>query len=324
MPERKHALGLGSAATVVAVGLLALFGLGGCSGQSGPPTFEAPPVRVTCTTTIVADAVKRVGGDRVQIETLMGPGIDPHKFISGSGDRKKLDNAHIVFYSGLHLEGKMADLFEKNRSRWRAHAVTATIPHDKLRKADVDGGEHDPHVWFDVPLWKHAIEVVRDSLIELDAAGADTYRTNAAAYLKELDELDKEIRAKLDSVPKEKRVLVTSHDAFEYFGAAYGYEVIGLEGVSTASELGTPQRDKLANIIGTRKIPAVFTETSVPSDGLKGVLDDVKAKYMHDVKLVGGESALYSDALGEATSPGATYPGMIRHNVAVIVEALSK
>jgi manganese/zinc/iron transport system substrate-binding protein len=136
------------------IGLLAQVG---CNGVSGPPKFEGPPVRVTCTTTIVADTVKRVGGDRVRIELLMGPGLDPHKHIPGADDRKKLDQAHIVFFSGLHLEGKMADLFEKNSERWRAHAVTATIDHAKLLKADVDGGEHDPHVWFDVSLWKHAV-----------------------------------------------------------------------------------------------------------------------------------------------------------------------
>lgn len=300
------------------------FGLVGCNGLSTPPKFDGPPVRVTCTTTIVADAVKRVGGDRVQIETIMGPGVDPHKYIPAAGDRKQLDHAHIIFFSGLHLEGKMADLFEKNRDRWRAFAVAGTIDHEKLRKADVDGGEHDPHVWFDVQLWKHAVEVVRDRLAELDTGGADIYRANAAAYLKELDDLDAEIRKSLDRVPKERRVLVTSHDAFGYFGRAYGFEVIGLQGVSTASEIGTAQRNELAKTLGLRRIPAVFTETSVPSDGLKAVLDDVRSKYKHEVKLVGGDDALYSDALGGPGSPGETYPGMIRHNVAAIVEALAK
>jgi manganese/zinc/iron transport system substrate-binding protein len=308
-------------ATLFALGLG--FVLAGCSGNAGPPKFEAPPVRVTCTTTIVADAVQRVGGDRVKIELLMGAGVDPHKYVAGAGDLKKLDDAHIVFFNGLHLEGKMADLFEKNRARWRAFAVAGTIDHAKLRKADVDGGEHDPHVWFDVRLWMNAIEVVRDELSKLDPSGAEIYKRNAAAYLKELEELDTEIRKQLDTVPKDKRVLVTSHDAFGYFGRAYGYEVIGLQGVSTASELGTPQRDKLANILGGRQIPAVFTETSVPSDGLKAVLDDVRAKYKHDVKLIGGDDALYSDALDTADKPGGTYPGMIRHNVSVIVSALS-
>ncbi|MBA4189063.1 MAG: manganese transporter [Planctomycetaceae bacterium] len=306
------------------VALVAVLGLAGCNGQAGPPKFDTGPVRATCTTTIVADTVKRVGGERVQVETIMGPGVDPHKYISGSGDRKKLDNAHLVFFNGLHLEGKMADLFEKNHDRWRSHAVAGTIDHAKLRKADVDGGEHDPHVWFDVQLWKSAVEVVRDALVGLDPTGADVYRANATAYLKELDDLDKEIRAKLDTVPKEKRVLVTSHDAFGYFGRAYGYDVIGLQGVSTASEVGTAQRQGLMKTLGERKIPAVFTETSVPDDGLKAVLDDVNSKYKHEVRLIGGDDALYSDALGEPNSPGATYPGMIRHNVNVIVSALSR
>jgi manganese/zinc/iron transport system substrate-binding protein len=306
--------------------VLAGFGLAvafiGCNGREGPPKFDGLPVRVVCTTTIVADVVQRVGGDRVQVQTLMGPGVDPHKHIPGAGDRKKLDDAHLVFLNGLHLEGKMADLFEKNRERWRAHAITSGIDRAQLLHADVDGGEHDPHVWFDVQLWSGTIGVVKNALAELDPAGAAVYERNAKDYSQELDELDKEIRKALEAVPTERRVLVTSHDAFGYFGRAYRFEVIGLQGVSTASELGTPQRDKLATLIGDRRIPAVFTETSVPPVGLKGVLDDVYAKKKYTVNLVGGDDALYSDALGSSDSQGGTYPGMIRHNVKVIVEAL--
>jgi manganese/zinc/iron transport system substrate-binding protein len=277
---------------------------------------------VVCTTTIVADVVQRVGGDRVQVETLMGPGRDPHTYISGAGDRKRMDEAHLVFFNGLHLEGKMTDLFEKNTQRWRAHAVTDGIDRGQLLHAEVDGGEHDPHVWFDVKLWTGTIGVVQSALAELDPAGASLYDRNAAEYRKELEELDREIRKSLEAVPKYLRVLVTSHDAFGYFGRAYDFEVIGLQGVSTASELGTPQRDKLATVIGERRIPAVFTETSVPPVGLKGVLDDVYRKQKYTVRLVGDGDALYSDALGPPGSAGATYPGMIRHNVKVIVEAL--
>jgi manganese/zinc/iron transport system substrate-binding protein len=306
------------------VSVAAVLGLVGCNGPSGPPKFDGPPVRVTCTTTIVADVVKRVGGDRVQVETLMGAGVDPHKYIPENSDRKKLDAAHLVFYSGLHLEGKMADLFEKNGDRWRAHAVTKAVDHAKLISADVDGGEHDPHVWFDVKLWSETVGTVREALVALDPQGARLYGENAEKYLLELALLDNEIREKLAKVPKEKRVLVTSHDAFSYFGRAYDFEVIGLQGVSTASETGTAQRDRLANVIGQRRIPAVFAETSVVDEGLRAVLDDVRKKYKHDVKLVGGDEALYSDALGPPDSPGGTYPGMIRHNVKVIVEALSK
>jgi manganese/zinc/iron transport system substrate-binding protein len=309
---------------VVSITTLLGLGLVGCNGSSGPPKFEGPPVKVTCTTTIVADVVKRVGGDRVQIETLMGPGKDPHTHITSSADRKHLDAAHLVFYSGLHLEGKMADLFEKNRDRWRAHAVTKGIDEAQLIRADVDGGEHDPHVWFDVKLWMKTVRVVQDALTQLDPAGGEVYARNADAYLQELATLDDEVRKKLATVPKDRRVLVTSHDAFGYFGRAYDFEVIGLQGVSTASEAGTAQRDQLANTIGKRKIPAVFTETSVVSDGLKAVLDDVRKKYKHEVKLVGDDAALYSDALGPPDSRGGTYTGMIRHNADVIVEALTK
>jgi manganese/zinc/iron transport system substrate-binding protein len=305
-----------------AIGLALAVSLVGCQGRNGPPKFEGPPVRVVCTTTIVADVVQRVGGDRVQVQALMGPGKDPHTYISGAGDRRKLDDAHLVFLNGLHLEGKMAELFEKNGDRWRARAITDGIDRAKLLRADVDGGEHDPHVWFDVQLWAGTVGTVRDALVELDPAGADQYQRNAGEYLKELDALDKEIRAKLAAVPKERRVLVTSHDAFGYFGRAYDFEVIGLQGVSTASEVGTAQRDALSKTLGGRGIPAVFTETSTPADGLKAVLDDVRKQYKHDVKLVGGDNALFSDALGEPGSSGGTYPGMIRHNVSVIVEAL--
>jgi manganese/zinc/iron transport system substrate-binding protein len=309
------------AGLLIAVGGLFL-GLLGCTSRTGPPRFDGPPVRVVCTTTIVADVVQRVGGDRVQIETLMGAGIDPHKYISGAGDRRALDNAHLVFLNGLHLEGKMAELFEKNHERWRAHAITDGIDRAQLLHADVDGGEHDPHVWFDVRLWSRTIGVVQNALSELDPAGASIYERNAYEYRKELEALDEEVRKALLAIPPERRVLVTSHDAFGYFGRAYGFEVIGLQGVSTASETGTQQRDQLANQIAERGIPAVFTETSVPPVGLQSVLDDVFTKTKRRVNLVGGENALYSDALGPPGSPGATYPGMIRSNVKAIVEAL--
>jgi manganese/zinc/iron transport system substrate-binding protein len=307
---------------VVAVG--AAFGLAaaltGCS--SGPPEFKEPPVRVVATTTLVADLVQRVGGDRVTVEALMGPGVDPHRYQPEMPDRKKIDNAHLVFFNGLHLEGKMTDTFAKSKGRIRGYAVTDAIDKSLLRHADIDGGEHDPHVWFDVTLWAKCVGTVKDALTSLDPAGKDTYEANAKKYLAELDALDKEIRTELAKVPPEKRKLVTSHDAFGYFGRAYGFEVKGLQGVSTASETSTKDRAELAKYLGENKIPAVFTETSVPDEGLKAVLDTTRSDYKHAVKLVGGDDALYSDALGAAGTPGATYAGMIRHNVAVIVKAL--
>jgi manganese/zinc/iron transport system substrate-binding protein len=254
----------------------------------------------------------------------MGPGVDPHRYLPTAGDRTKLEAAHLVFFNGLHLEGKMTDLFEKAHGRIRGFAVIRDIPRDQLRAAEPGTEiEFDPHVWFDVKLWTHTVGVVRDELSALDPGGADLYRTNADTYLKELDALDAEVRARLSTVPPDRRVVVTSHDAFGYFGRAYGFEVRGLQGVSTASETNTPDVQKLAAFLGQRRIPAVFTETSTPEGGLLAVLDVCSRDYKHTVKLVGGDAALFSDALGEPGSPGGTYPGMIRHNVNVIVDALT-
>ena len=305
---------------VVACAVALVFGVPGCSG--GAPAFDKPPVRVVVTTTMIADVVKRVGGERVTVDTLMGPGVDPHRYQPTAGDRQKIEGAHLVFFNGLHLEGKMTDMFEKSKGRIRGYAVTDRIDKAKLRHADVDGGEHDPHVWFDVKLWSECVPVVKDALVALDPAGKDTYENNANTYLKELDDLDKEIRVELAKVPEAKRKVVTSHDAFGYFGRAYGYEVKGLQGVSTAGETGIKDRKELAKFLGENKIPAVFTETSVPDEGLKSVLETCRNDYKRAVKLIGGDDALYSDALGEANTPGATYAGMIRHNVKVIVDAL--
>lgn len=292
----------------------------GCS--NGPVTFDGPPVRVVATTTLVADLVGRVGGDRVQVEALMGAGVDPHRYQPTAGDRKKLDAAHLVFFNGLHLEGKMADTFAKGRGRVRAVAVAEALDPARLRAADVDGGAHDPHVWFDVKLWAGCVAPVRDALVALDPDGRPTYEANAAAYLKELEALDAEVRAELAKVPPARRKLVTSHDAFGYFGRAYGFEVKGLQGVSTASETGTRDREELAAYLGAHRVPAVFTETSVPDEGLRAVLDTCRRDYKLDVRLIGGDDALFSDALGPPGTPAATYAGMIRHNVRAVVAAL--
>jgi manganese/zinc/iron transport system substrate-binding protein len=300
-----------------------LLGLFGCS-SSGPPKFEKPPVRVLCTTTIVGDVVKRVGGDRVEVELLMGAGVDPHTYKPEPADRAKMEKAHLVFFNGLHLEGKMVDLLEKSKDKFRAFAVTRDIDPSLLRTAEIDGGHHDPHVWFDVMLWSKTINVVRDELSKLDPAGTDLYKANAEAYRKELEALDAEVRAKINTLPKEKRILVTSHDAFGYFGRAYGFEVRGLQGVSTASEPSTKDVQEVAAYLGKNRVSAVFTETSVPTEGLKALLDTVKKDAKFEVKLIGGDDALYSDALGDAGTPGGTYAGMIRHNVTVIVDALAK
>jgi manganese/zinc/iron transport system substrate-binding protein len=305
----------------ILVGGLALVG---CT-DDGPPPFDQPPVRVLCTTTIVADVVQHVGGDRVAVETLMGAGIDPHKYLPAPSDRARLEGAHLVFFNGLHLEGKMVDTFEHSGGRMRAFAVTRDIPVEQLRAAE-PGSEtqHDPHVWFDVRLWMKAVQVVREELSALDPEGASLYARNAESYLKELEALDAEVRDMVKLLPPERRILVTSHDAFGYFGRAYGFEVRGLQGVSTASETGTPDRQKLADFLGRYHVPAVFTETSVPDIGLRAVLDPVLKDHGFQVRLIGDDNALYSASLGPPASPGGTYAGLVRHNVRGIVEALAR
>lgn len=295
----------------------------GCSGRGHPSDLSQLPVRVVCTTTIVADLVRAVGGDRVGVTVLMAPGVDPHKYIPKLDDRIKLEDAQVVFYNGLHLEGKMADLFVRNQGRWHAWGVADFLPRERLRSADEANGELDPHIWFDVRLWRDVVPFVCDRLAEIDPSGSALYQTRAAEYAGQLESLDSDVRKILAVVPPERRVLVTAHDAFGYFGRAYDFEVIGLQGVSTASEVGTARRAALARILGERRIPAVFAETSVPDEGLRAVLDDVRTKYRHEVRLIGGQDALYSDSLGEPGSPAETYVGMIRHNATVIAAALS-
>jgi manganese/zinc/iron transport system substrate-binding protein len=274
-------------------------------------------VHVVTTTGMIADMVRQVGGEDVSVEALMGPGVDPHRYTPTPGDLAKLSEAKLVLTNGLHLEGKMADVLHKRKN---AAAVTRGLAPSDIRKADDDA--EDPHVWFDPVLWAKCVDVVRDELAKVDPTHADGYAKRAADYqaaiLAEHDKLMKLV----ESLPKNRRILVTSHDAFGYFGARYGFQVRGLQGVSTAAETSLKDRQELAQFLGQNRIPAVFTETSVPPTGLQSVLETVKSQYKHGVKLVGGDDALYSDALGSAGSSGETYLGMIRHNVTVIVDSL--
>jgi manganese/zinc/iron transport system substrate-binding protein len=297
----------------------------GCAPSSGPAPIGAGPVQVLATTSIIADAVGQIGGDAVQVKTLMPPGTDPHTYLPAPGDAQQLSQAQIIFYNGLHLEGKMAQLLEKHPGGGRAVAVTERLdPMMDLRSVDNSETAHDPHVWFDVQLWAKCVERIRDELIDADPARAEKYRQNSEKYLSELSQLHQEIKKLAETVPVKKRVLVTSHDAFGYWEKAYGFEVQGLQGVSTAAALSSKDREGLAKFLGQRKIPVVFCETSVRSKGLKAVLDTTLESYQHQVKLIGEEEALYSDSLGAPGTPAETYIGMVRHNMQTVVKHLLK
>nr|WP_281891047.1 zinc ABC transporter substrate-binding protein [Paenibacillus sp. YYML68] len=276
-------------------------------------------LKVTTTIGMITDVVKQVGGEHVQVEGLMQAGVDPHMYKASQGDLAKLDKADVIFYNGLHLEGKMLDIFERIAKEKPTVAVTSKLEQGKLLAGDpVEGTEHDPHIWFNVQYWMSATEVIRDTLMKADAKNAESYKMNADHYLKELDKLHTEVKQQIATIPQQSRVLITAHDAFGYFGEAYDIKVMGLQGISTASEAGTKDVTDLRDFLVENKIKAVFIESSVSRKAIDAVIEGAKQKG-HEIK-VGGE--LFSDAMGEEGTPEGTYIGMVKHNVHTIVEAL--
>lgn len=277
------------------------------------------PLRAVATTGMVADAVREVGGGLVRVAGLMGPGVDPHLYKASEGDVGRMVAADVVFYGGLHLEGRMAEVLERMAQRGvRTVAVTDAIPEDRLIAAGGQGGAHDPHVWFDVSLWALAVGRVRDALVEADPDSAAAYRANAARYLDRLAALHERVRAEVATVPEPQRLLVTAHDAFGYFGRAYGVEVAGIQGISTASEAGAADVSRIADLVASRRVPAVFVESSVSPRIIEALRAAVRARGFE----AGTGGSLYSDALGPDGTPEGTYVGMVEHNVRTIVSAL--
>ncbi|WP_284644640.1 metal ABC transporter solute-binding protein, Zn/Mn family [Paenibacillus silviterrae] len=275
-------------------------------------------LKVTTTIGMISDVVKNVGGEHVAVTGLMKSGVDPHLYKASQGDVKKLEQAQIIFYNGLHLEGKMEEIFEQMRKEKPTVAVTKGIDEAKLLSANDGQSAHDPHVWFDVKHWISATEVIRDELSKLDSAHAEDYKKNAAAYIVQLQQLDSYVREQIGTIPQQQRVLVTAHDAFGYFGKAYGIQVMGLQGISTASEYGSKDVSDLRDYLVKNRIKAVFVESSVPKKSIEAVIQGAKQQG-HEVK-IGGE--LFSDAMGKEGTTEGTYIGMVRHNVDTIVKAL--
>ncbi|MDF2670980.1 MAG: periplasmic solute binding protein [Paenibacillus sp.] len=298
--------------------LTMVLGIVGCS--SSQETFKSTGDKVKITTTIgmIADVAEQVGGEHVEVLSLMKSGVDPHLYKATQSAISKLNKADLIFYNGLHLEGKMGDILEKMNKNKPTIAVSRNLDVSKLRGMEDNSTEHDPHIWFDVRNWMSATEVIRDELVKIDSANADQYKSNAAAYLKQLQALHEEVGTKIASIPKNSRILVTAHDAFGYFGAAYDIQVMGLQGISTASEAGLKDVTDLRNFLVDNKVKAVFVESSVPKKTIQAVVDGAKEKG-HEVK-IGGE--LFSDAMGAAGTIEGTYIGMVKHNVDTIVSAL--
>lgn len=278
---------------------------------------EADRPGVVATTTVVADLVRQVAGDRVAIDCLMAAGIDPHSYKATPRDADRLARADLVVASGLHLEGKLAELLSRLGRRVPVLSVADGLPHDRL--LEVAPGLFDPHVWFDARLWSRCPAAVAEALAGIDPAGADEYRRRAADYAARLEKLDDELRLRIAALPAEKRVLVTAHDAFRYFGRAYGLEVVGVQGTSTESEAGLGDINRLVDLLVEKKIPAVFLETSVSDRSVAALREGARSRG-HEVKLGG---RLHSDSLGEAGGAAETLEGALRENVDTIVAALN-
>lgn len=303
----------------VVVGLLAVTGCTSAPASGDEPIGDRR-VRVTTTTNFITDTVSRIGGDRVEVTGLMGPGVDPHLYRASARDVKTLREADVIFYGGLQLEGKMADLLDDLAERQPTMAVTDDLPRDQLlAPAPGTTEQYDPHVWFDVGLWQQVSRTIAATLGERDPANAGTYQANLEAYLTELTALDASVRQRLATIPAERRLLVTSHDAFEYFGRRYDLDVAGIQGISTAAEATTADVERVAELIAARGVPAVFVESSVPRQTIDALIA-AAAQRGAQVR-VGGE--LFTDAAGEPGTPEGTYVGMLQANADRVADGLA-
>lgn len=287
----------------------------GCKAKAPAPSGK---LRIVTTTGMITDIVRIVAAGEAEVTGLMGSGVDPHLYKASHGDVQKLDAADIVFYNGLHLEGKIADVLEKMARTKPVVAVGEAVP-DSLRIAR-DGGADaaDPHVWMDPALWAYTLEPIARELGTARPAKADLFHARADSLAAEFAALHDWAKWELKQIPAERRVLITAHDAFGYFGRAFAVDVRGLQGVSTATDFGLQDVTNLAEFITARKIKAVFVESSVPSKPLEAVLEGCRARGQNVA--IGG--TLYSDALGDPGTAAGTYTGMFRHNVSTIVSAL--
>lgn len=291
--------------------------LAGCSsGQTA--TDDNGKISVVTTVGMITDVARNVGGEHVEVVGLMGAGVDPHLYKATESDVSKLLNAQIVFYNGLFLEARLEDVFEQMAESKPTIPVGEAVPEaDRLASPQYE--EHfDPHIWMDVKNWMLIVGQIRDELIAFDPDNEADYRANADAYLAQLQELEAWVQEQVATVPEGQRLLVTAHDAFNYFAKGYAFEVYAPQGISTESEAGVEDIRRTIDIVVERNIPAIFVESSVPPDVVEAIVEGAKARG-HDIR-IGGE--LFSDAMGEEDTPEGTYIGMIRHNVSTITSAL--
>jgi len=293
----------------------------GCANNSSDTRTKNGQLNIVATTGMVADAVQNIVKDKAEVTALMGPGVDPHLYKATQGDLTKLTNADIIFYNGLHLEGKMQEIFEKMARTKTVYAITDGLNETSLRP--LEGGEnskyiYDPHIWFNVQLWSNTLKGIADKLSEVDKTNATSYQKNYKAYEQALLNLHNKVVTDVKAIPQAQRVLITSHDAFGYLGDAYNFEVKALQGISTVNEFGLQDVKQLVDFITSKNIKSIFVESSVPRKPLEAVIAGCKDKGSEVT--IGGE--LFSDAMGAAGTPEGTYVGMVNHNFSTIISAL--
>ncbi|MBO6782388.1 MAG: zinc ABC transporter substrate-binding protein [Alphaproteobacteria bacterium] len=286
---------------------------------TGPhASAEADTLEIVATTGMIADAARQVGGEHVRVRALMGPGVDPHAYRQTRTDISAMARADLVLWHGLYLEAQLEEFLLDLAERRTVIPVAEALPRTTLLGHDDYANQFDPHVWMNPEMWVGVVNAVRDALIAARPERRADFEANAAAHISQIGELAAYARTALSSVPEHQRVLVTAHDAFNYFGAAYGFDVIGIQGISTESEAGLNRVAELVDLLVTRNVGAVFVETSVSDRNVRALIEGAAARG-HSVT-VGGE--LFSDAMGPDGTYEGTYLGMIDHNVTTIARAL--
>lgn len=290
----------------------------GCNSSSQESKNKTKLPKVVATTGMLYDAALSIGGDSIKAEAIMGPGVDPHLYKATQGDLSRLKSADLIIYNGILLEGKMSEVLGKMQREKPVIAAAEIIPDSLLIRHSDYGNAFDPHVWFDVTLWKYVADEIGNALITLDSSNKSYYLKNLAKYQSSLDSLDGYVRDRINEIPNDQKVLITAHDAFGYFGKAYGLRVEAVQGMSTVADFGLKDIADLIDLIIEHNIKAIFVETSVSSKSIKAVIAGCKEQG-HDLKIGG---YLYSDAMGNIGTKEGTYIGMFQKNVNTIVDAL--
>ncbi|QUI22430.1 zinc ABC transporter substrate-binding protein [Vallitalea pronyensis] len=301
------------------VSLMLIVVMAGCSSNQKVKEEKDDTLNVVATTTMLKDLAIRIGGDKVNVVDLMGAGIDPHLYKASAGDVSKMQEADLIVYNGLHLEGKMGEIFENLQTRDKeVLAVGEALDETMLLSSSDFEGNQDPHIWFNVKLWMDVTRVLADKLIAIDEGNQTYYEDARDNYLKELENLDQYVTDRVNELEEDQRILITAHDAFNYFGDAYGFEVRGLQGISTSAEAGTQDVSQLADYITEKQIKAVFVESSVPVKNVEALKEAVASRGFEVA--IGGE--LFSDSTGSAGTEEETFIGTMTHNINIIVDAL--